>query len=87
MPEPDGRATTSTAWVAGMPAVAAGRDVNASPKSAEFFQDLWTNKKQPPRWTLAVPDLQRSGSPSGCPFTLTLKSGQFVDNNPASQCV
>jgi branched-chain amino acid transport system substrate-binding protein len=89
-PQLAGSATTAGEWAAGMLAVAADKDLTATPTSAEFFQGLWSIKNNN-LGGLAPPLTFNQGgdaTPSNCFFLMTLQNGQFVDlNNGNTQCV
>ncbi|HEY6471615.1 MAG TPA: ABC transporter substrate-binding protein [Acidimicrobiales bacterium] len=89
-PQLAGSATTAGEWSAGMLAVAADKDLTATPTSAEFFQGLWGIKNNN-LGGLAPPLTFNQGgnaTPSNCFFLMTLQAGQFVDlNNGNTQCV
>ncbi len=83
-------ATTAAEWAAGMLAVAADKDLTATPTSAEFFQGLWSIKDNN-LGGLAPPLTFNQGgnaTPSNCFFLMTLQNGQFVDlQNGNTTCV
>jgi branched-chain amino acid transport system substrate-binding protein len=89
-PQLAGSATTAAEWAAGMLAVAAAKDLTATPTSAEFFQGLWSIKDNN-LGGLAPPltfNQNAAATPSNCFFLMTLQNGQFVDlQNGNSQCV
>lgn len=89
-PQLAGSATTAAEWTAGMLAVAAAKDLTATPTSAEFFQGLWSIKDNN-LGGLAPPltfNQNAPATPSNCFFLMTLQNGQFVDlQNGNSQCV
>jgi branched-chain amino acid transport system substrate-binding protein len=85
-----GSATSAAEWAAGMLAVAAAKDLTATPTSAQFLQGLWGIKNNnlgglspPLTFTQNAP-----ATPSDCYFLMSLQNGQFVDlNNGNTQCV
>jgi branched-chain amino acid transport system substrate-binding protein len=83
-------ATTAAEWSAGMLAVAADKNLTATPTSAEFFQGLWSIKDNN-LGGLAPPLTFTQGgnaTPSNCFFLMTLQNGQFVDlQNGNTTCV
>jgi branched-chain amino acid transport system substrate-binding protein len=85
-----GSATTAAEWAAGMLAVAASKDLTASPTSAQFLQGLWSIKNNN-LGGLAPPltfNQNAPATPSNCYFLMTLQNGQFVDqNNGTTQCI
>ena len=89
-PQLAGSATTAGEWAAGMLAVAAAKDLTATPTSAEFFQGLWSIKNNN-LGGLAPPltfNQNAAATPSNCFFLMTLQNGQFVDlQNGGTQCV
>ena len=89
-PQLAGSATTAGEWAAGMLAVAASKDLTATPTSAQFFQGLWSIKDNN-LGGLAPPltfNQNGTATPSNCFFLMTLQNGQFVDlQNGNSQCV
>jgi branched-chain amino acid transport system substrate-binding protein len=89
-PQLAGSATTAAEWSAGMLAVAADKDLTATPTSAEFFQGLWSIKDNN-LGGLAPPLTFNQGgdaTPSNCFFLMTLQNGQFVDlQNGNTTCV
>lgn len=89
-PQLAGSATTAGEWAAGMLAVAADKDLTATPTSAEFFQGLWSIKDNN-LGGLAPPLTFNQGgnaTPSNCFFLMTLQNGQFVDlQNGNTTCV
>ncbi len=89
-PQLAGSATTAGEWAAGMLAVAAAKDLTASPTSAQFFQGLWSIKNNN-LGGLAPPltfNQNAAATPSNCFFLMTLQNGQFVDlQNGGTQCV
>jgi branched-chain amino acid transport system substrate-binding protein len=72
-----------------MLAVAAAKDLNASPTSAELLQGLWSIKNNN-LGGLAPPltfNQNAPATPSPCFFLMTIQNGQFVDlNNGNTQC-
>lgn len=89
-PSVAGSATTSAEWTAGMLAVAADKDLGATPTSAQFFQGLWSIKNNnlgglaPP---LTFP-AHAPATPSECFFEMILTNGQFVDpDHGNSACI
>jgi branched-chain amino acid transport system substrate-binding protein len=89
-PQLAGSATTAGEWAAGMLAVAAAKDLTATPTSAQFFQGLWSIKDNN-LGGLAPPltfNQNAAATPSNCFFLMTLQNGQFVDlQNGNAQCV
>jgi branched-chain amino acid transport system substrate-binding protein len=89
-PQLAGSATTAGEWAAGMLAVAAAKDLTATPTSAQFFQGLWSIKGNN-LGGLAPPltfNQNAPATPSNCFFLMTLQNGQFVDlQNGSAQCV
>jgi branched-chain amino acid transport system substrate-binding protein len=89
-PQLAGSATTAGEWAAGMLAVAAAKDLTATPTSAQFLQGLWSIKDNN-LGGLAPPltfNQNAPATPSNCFFLMTLQGGQFVDlQNGNSQCV
>ena len=89
-PQLAGSATTAGEWAAGMLAVAAAKDLTATPTSAQFFQGLWSIKNNN-LGGLAPPLTFNQGgnaTPSNCFFLMTLQNGQFVDlQNGGTTCV
>ena len=89
-PQLAGSATTAGEWAAGMLAVAASKDLTATPTSAQFFQGLWSIKDNN-LGGLAPPltfNQNAPATPSNCFFLMTLQGGQFVDlQNGNTQCV
>jgi branched-chain amino acid transport system substrate-binding protein len=83
-------ATTAAEWTAGMLAVAAAKNLTATPTSAQFFQGLWSIKGNN-LGGLAPPltfNQNAPATPSNCFFLMTLQNGQFVDlQNGSAQCV
>lgn len=83
-------ATTAAEWTAGMLAVAAAKDLTATPTSAEFLQGLWSIKNNN-LGGLAPPltfNQNAPATPSNCFFLMTLQNGQFADlQNGSAQCV
>jgi branched-chain amino acid transport system substrate-binding protein len=88
-PQLAGSATTAAEWTAGMLAVAASKDLTASPTSAQFLQGLWSIKGNN-LGGLAPPltfNQKAPATPSNCFFLMTLQNGQFVDlQNGNAQC-
>ncbi|HWF16306.1 MAG TPA: ABC transporter substrate-binding protein [Acidimicrobiales bacterium] len=84
-----GSATTSAEWTAGMLAVAASKDLTATPTSAEFLQGLWSIKNNN-LGGLAPPltfNQNAPATPSPCYFLMSIQNGQFVDlQNGGTQC-
>jgi branched-chain amino acid transport system substrate-binding protein len=85
-----GSATASAEWAAGMLAVAADKDLTATPTSAEILQGLWSIKgnnlgglSPPLTFNQNAP-----ATPSDCYFLMSLQNGQFVDlDNGNTQCI
>jgi branched-chain amino acid transport system substrate-binding protein len=88
-PSLPGSATSAAEWSAGMLAVAADKDLTASPTSAEFLQGLWSLKNDN-LGGLAPPltfNQNAPATPSDCYFLMSLQNGQFVDlNNGNTEC-
>jgi branched-chain amino acid transport system substrate-binding protein len=85
-----GSATTAAEWTAGMLAVAADKDLGATPTSAQFLQGLWSIKNDN-LGGLAPPltfNQNAAATPSNCYFLMGIQNGQFVDlDNGNTQCV
>jgi branched-chain amino acid transport system substrate-binding protein len=85
-----GSATSAAEWTAGMLAVAADKDLGATPTSAQFLQGLWSIKNNN-LGGLAPPltfNQNAAATPSNCYFLMAIQNGQFVDlNNGNTQCV
>ena len=73
-----------------MLAVAAAKDLTATPTAAQFFQGLWSIKGNN-LGGLAPPltfNQNAPATPSNCFFLMTLQNGQFVDlQNGNTTCV